>query len=151
MSGMTLEERLAQDMKAAIIARDVERLGALRLLKSAAGYAAIEKRVNALSDADFIGVVQKEVKKRRDAAEQFEKGGRADLAGKELSEIHVLEAYLPRPLTAEELEEMVRTAITETGATSRKQMGPVIKAVQARAAGRADGSTISALVSRLLP
>lgn len=148
---MTLEERLAQDMKSAIVARDVERLGALRLLKAAVGYAAIEKNVKELSDADFIAVVQKEVKKRRDAADQYEKAGRADLAGKERSEIHVLEAYLPPPLSPEELEELVRKAIDETGATSKKQMGAVIKAVQAAAAGRADGSTISATVGRLLP
>ena len=148
---MTLNERLAQDLKSAMLARDADRLGALRLLKAALGYAAMERKVENLPDAEFVGVVQKEVKKRRDAAEQFTQGGRPELAEKETREIAVLESYLPQPLSAPELEALVKAAIAEVGATSRKEMGPVIKAVQARAAGRADGRAISTLVGQLLP
>lgn len=147
---MTLQERLAQEMKAAMLARDADRLSTLRLLKSVIGYVQIERKTEQLSDADFVGVAQKEVKKRRDAIEQYEKGG-AELAAKERKEITVLESFLPKALSPEELEQLVKATIQETGATSKKEMGPVIKAVQAKAAGRADGKTISALVGKLLP
>ena len=148
---MSLQERLPREIKAAMLARDADRLSALRLLKSAAGYAQIERKTEKLSDADFVSVVQKEVKKRRDAIELFDKGGRPELAEKERKEIVVLETYLPQPFSPEELEQLVTATIQELGATGKKEMGPVIKAVQARAAGRADGKTISAVVGRLLP
>lgn len=148
---MTLQERLAQEIKSAMLAKDADRLGALRLLKSTIGYILIEKKAENISDPDFISVVQKEVKKRRDSIEQFEAGGRPELAAKEKQEITVLENFLPQQLSPEELEKMVREAIAQTGATSKKEMGPVIKAVQAQTAGRADGKTISQLVSKLLP
>lgn len=138
-------------MKSAMLAKDADRLGALRMLKSALGYAAMEKKLDSLGDAEFVSVVQKEVKKRRDAAEQFEKGGRGELAAKEVAEIAVLEGFLPKALTPEELQVMVKEAIVAVGATSKKDMGAVIKAVQTKAAGRADGKSISALVGTLLP
>jgi uncharacterized protein YqeY len=134
-----------------MLAKDAERLGALRMLKSAVGYAQIEKKTETLTDADFIAVVQREVKKRRDSIEQFEKGGRPELAEIEKKEIVVLETFLPKALSPEELEQIVKATIQELGATSKKELGPVIKAVQAKAAGRADGKTISGLVGRLLP
>jgi uncharacterized protein YqeY len=134
-----------------MLARDAERLNTLRMLKSAAGYVQIEKKTDALSDADFMAVVQREVKKRRDAVEQYTAGGRPELAAKETAEIAVLETFLPKPLSAEELEALVRSTIQEVGATDKKQMGAVMKAVQAKVSGRADGKTISALVGRLLP
>ena len=148
---MTLLDRLAQELKAAMIAKDAERLSTLRLLKSAVGYAQIERRTENLTEAEVVALIQKEVKKRRDAAEQYEKGGRPELASKEKQEITVLESFLPKPLALDELEQLIRAAIQETGATSKKQMGQVIKAVQARAAGRAAGKIISELVGKLLP
>ena len=148
---MTLIERLAQELKAAMIAKDAGRLSTLRLLKSAAGYAQIERGTESLTDAEVIALIQKEVKKRRDSVEQFEKGGRPELAGKEKEEITVLESFLPQPLAPDELELVIRAAIQETGATSKKQMSQVIKAVQAKAAGRATGKSISELVGKLLP
>ena len=102
-------------------------------------------------DAEVVTIIQKEVKKRRDSVEQYTTGGRPELAAKETSEIAVLEAFLPQPLAPEELEQLVRATIQELGAMTKKEMGPVIKAVQAKAAGRADGKSISALVGRLLP
>ena len=148
---MTLAEQLQMEIKGAMLARDTERLNALRLLKSAMGYVQMEKKTDSLSDAEFIAVVQREVKKRRDAVEQFTQGGRPVLAAKERAEITVLVLFLPQPLLAAELEAMVRAAIQEAGATDKKQMGAVIKAVQAQAGGRADGRAISGVVGRLLP
>ncbi len=148
---MTLLEKISAELKASMLARDADRTGALRMLKSAVGYAQIEKKIEPLPDADVMVVIQKEAKRRRDSIEEFEKGGRADLAAKELSELKVLEAFLPTQLSAAELEELVRAAIAETGATSKKEMGVVMKAAQAKAAGRADGKTLSQTVGRLLP
>ncbi len=148
---MTLLERLSQELKAAMLSKDTERLSTLRLLKSAIGYAQIERETDTLPDAEVFAIIHKEVKKRREAVEQYEKGGRPELASKEKQEILVLESFLPRPLSAEALEQLVRAAIQETGATGKKQMGQVIKAVQAKAAGRAEGKVISELVGKLLP
>ena len=148
---MSLQERLTQEIKSAMLAKDADRLSTLRLLKSALGYALIERKTENISDVEFIGLVQKEIKKRADAIEQYERGGRPELAAKEKAEVTVLTTFLPQPLSAAELEELVRTAIRETGAASKKEMGIVIKQVQAKAAGRADGKTISGLVGRLLP
>lgn len=148
---MTLQDRLSQEMKSAMLAKNADRLSTLRLLKSVIGYVQIERKTENLTDADFVAVVQKEVKKRRDAIEQYEKGGRPELAAKENNEITVLETFLPKALSPEELEHLVKATIQEVGATTKKEMGPVIKAVQAKAAGRADGKTISGLVGKLLP
>ena len=137
---MSLEARLSQEIKAAMLAKDADRLSTLRLLKSAVAYSELDRETDSLSDSEFVAVVQKEIKKRRDSIEQFEKGGRLELAEKEKKEIPVLETFLPQPLSPAELEQLVKTTIQELGATSKKEMGPVIKAVQAKAAGRADGA-----------
>jgi len=148
---MSLLERLSQEMKAAMLAKDSERLSTLRLLKSAIGYAEIEKKTEKLSDPEIVDIVQKEINKRRDAIEQYDKAGRTELVSKEKAEVSVLEGFLPKPLSAEELDQLVRATIKELGATGKKEMGTVIKAVQTKAAGRADGRTISAVVGKLLP
>ncbi|MEW6306383.1 MAG: GatB/YqeY domain-containing protein [Verrucomicrobiota bacterium] len=148
---MTLTERISDELKKAMLAKDADRLSTLRLLKSAIGYVQIEKRNENLPDAEIISVIQKEIKKRRDAIEQYEKGGRPEQAAKEKAEATVLESFLPQALPAAELEQLVKTTIQELGATTKKDMGAVIKAVQAKAAGRADGKTISQLVGKLLP
>ena len=98
----------------------------------------------------MIAVVQKEIKKRRDAIEQYQAGGRPELAEKESRELTLLETFLPKPLSPQELEQLVRATIQEIGAATKKEMGAVIKAVQAKAAGRADGKSISAIVGKLL-
>jgi|SRR5439155_4309277 len=145
-----LQQRIQDEIKAAMLAKEAERLGTLRLLKSALGYVQIEKKTDAVSDADVVSVILKEIKKRRDSIEQFQAGNRPELAQKEQREIEVLEKFLPKPFSQEELEQLVRATIQETGATSKKDMGAVIKAVQAKAAGRADGKTISGVVGKLL-
>jgi uncharacterized protein YqeY len=147
---MTLEERIQQELKGAMLARNEVRVSTLRLLKSAIGYTQIERKKDKLDDAEVVVVLQKEIKKRRESAELYKTGGRPELADKETREAAVLEEFLPKPLPAAELEQLVRDTIKELGATSKKDMGPVIKAVQAKAAGRADGKTISMLVGKLL-
>jgi uncharacterized protein YqeY len=148
---MTLQDKLSAELKAAMLARDTDRTGTLRLVKSALGYAQIEKRTEHLTDADVSAVFQKEAKKRRDAIEEYERGGRPELAAKERAELTVIEEFLPRALSPAELETLVKAVIAEVGATSKKEMGAVMKAAQAKAAGRADGKTLSGVVTRLLP
>ena len=148
---MTLQERIDSDLKDAMRAKDAGKLGVLRMLKSALKYSAIEKSAKGqLDDAEASQVIRKQVKQRQDSIEQFEKGGRPELAAKEKEELGILNAYLPKGLEADELAALVRETISEVGATSRAQMGAVMKALQAKVAGRADGKTLSQEVSRQL-
>jgi uncharacterized protein YqeY len=148
---MSLQSQIVDALKQSMIAKDADRTGTLRLIKAALGYAMIEKKVEALADADVLAVVQREAKKRKDAIDEYEKAGRPELAAKELAELKTISEFLPKQLSPEEVEALVRDAIAEVGATSKKDMGIVMKAAQAKAAGRADGKVISALVGRLLP
>jgi uncharacterized protein YqeY len=147
---MTLQERIDSDLKEAMRARATTKLGVLRMLKSALKYAAIAKSATEaeLSDVEAAQVIRKQVKQRRDSIESFEKGGRAELANKEKEELSILNEYLPQPMTSDELAKVVRETIAEVGATSKAQMGAVMKALQAKVAGRADGKTLSAEVAR---
>lgn len=148
---MSLQQRVNDELKSSMLARQAVRTGTLRMLKAALGYAQIEKKTETLSDADVMVFIQREAKKRRDAMDEFEKGGRAEMAANEKAELEVLSEFLPKALSVEELESLVRGVITEIGATSKKDMGAVMKAAQAKIDGRADGKSVSALVSRLLP
>jgi uncharacterized protein YqeY len=132
--------------------RNAMQLSVLRMLKAALKNVAIEKGGAAmdLSDADAQQVIRKQVKQRQDSIESFEKGGRPELAAKEKDELTLLQVYLPQPLSAEELQEVVRDTIFELNASSRAQMGAVMKAVQTKVAGRADGRTVSQEVQRQL-
>jgi uncharacterized protein YqeY len=150
---MSLQKRIDEDLKGAMRAKDAARLSVLRLLKAALKNAAIEK-VGAdgeLNNADAVAVIRKQVKQRQDSIESFEKGGRPELAEKEKAEITVLNNYLPQAMSAEEMTKTVAETIREVGATSRAQMGAVMKALQPKIAGRADGKTLSAEVARQLP
>jgi uncharacterized protein YqeY len=149
---MTLLDRVDSDLKEAMRARDTTKLGVLRMLKSALKYAAIAKSgaETELSDSEAAQVIRKQAKQRQDSIESFEKGGRTDLANKEKEELSVLNAYLPQAMSAEELAKVVRETIGEVGATSKTQMGAVMKALQAKVAGRVDGKTLSAEVQRQL-
>lgn len=148
---MSLQQRVTDELKSSMMAREAVRTATLRMLKAALGYAQIEKKTDTLPDAEVMAVIQREAKKRRDAIEEFEKGGRAEMAANERAELEVLSGFLPKALTPEELEALVRGVIAEVGATSKKDMGAVMKAAQAKVDGRADGRSVSALVSRLLP
>jgi uncharacterized protein YqeY len=149
---MTLPERIDSDLKDAMRAKDAAKLGVLRMLKSALKYSAIDKAgaEGQLDDAEASQVIRKQVKQRQDSIEQFEKGGRPELAAKEKEELEMLNAYLPKGLEADELAALVRETIAEVGATSKAQMGAVMKALQAKVAGRADGKALSAEVRRQL-
>lgn len=149
---MTFQARIDQDIKAAMMARETAKLGVLRMLKTSLMNAAIEKggAGSTLDDAEALAIVRKEVKKRQDSVEAFEKGGRPEMAASEKAEIEILNAYLPQALSAAELEELVKAAIAEAGATSKKDMGAVMKLVNAKANGRADGRTLSAEVQKHL-
>ncbi|PYJ51977.1 MAG: glutamyl-tRNA amidotransferase [Verrucomicrobia bacterium] len=148
---MSIQKRIDSDLKDAMRARDATKLGVLRMLKSALKYAAIAKSgVEAeLSDAEAAQVIRKQVKQRQDSIESFEKGGRAELANKEKEELSILNAYLPQAMSGDELTKVVRETIAEVGAT-KAQMGVVMKALQAKVAGRADGKTLSAEVQKQL-
>jgi uncharacterized protein len=149
---MTFQERLDSDLKEAMRAKDAATLGVLRMLKSALKYAAIEKSgaEAELSDAEAAQVIRKQAKQRQDSIESFEKGGRAELAAKEKKELSILNAYLPQAMSADELSKVVRETIAEIGATSKAQMGAVMKALQAKVGGRADGKTLSQEVQKQL-
>jgi len=150
---MTLSERVDSDLKTAMREKNATKLGVLRMLKAAIMNAAIEKSgaQGKLSDADSTQVIRKQVKQRQDSIEQFEKGGRAELAAKEKDELSILQSYLPQQMSADDLSKLVRETIAEVGATSKAQMGAVMKALQPKVAGRADGKTLSAEVQKHLP
>lgn len=147
---MTLNEKVGADIAAAMKTRDAVRLSALRMLKAAVMNKSVEKGRD-LEDAEVLQVVSSLVKQRRDSIEQFAKAGRADLVEKETAEIAVLQAYLPPAATAEEIDAAVAEAIAESGATSPKDMGKVMKIVMPKLAGKnADGKAVNDAVRRRL-
>jgi uncharacterized protein YqeY len=147
---MSLKERITSDMTAAMKAKDAARTSTLRMVKAALMNREIE-RGGALSDDESFKVLRSLVKQRRDSIEQYEKGGRPELAEKERAEIAVIEEYLPQAATREEMEQAVTAAIAEVGATSMREMGAVMKAAQARLAGRdADNRIVSEIVKARL-
>lgn len=147
---MTLSDRVNSEIAAAMKAQDPKRLSPLRMLKAAIMNKGVEKRRD-LDDAEVLQVVASLVKQRRDSIEQFAKAGRTDLVDKETSEIKVLEEYQPPAVTAEELDAAVAAAIAETGATTSKDMGKVMKAVMPKLAGKtADGKMVNEAVRRKL-
>jgi uncharacterized protein len=147
---MSLKERIVSDMTAAMKARDAARTSTLRMVKASVMNREIEKG-GELTDEEMTRALQSLVKQRRDSIEQYEKGGRQELADKERAEIEVIEAYLPQAASREEIEQAITLAIDETGATSIRDMGKVMKAAQARLAGRsADGRVVSEIVKAKL-
>ena len=147
---MSMNDQVGADIAAAMKARDASRLSALRMLKAAVMNKGVEKGRD-LDDAEVLQVIASLVKQRRDSIEQFGKAGRTDLVDKETGEIAVLEAYLPPAATAAEIEAAVSAAIAETGASSPKDMGKVMKAVMPMLAGKnADGKAVSEAVRRKL-
>jgi uncharacterized protein YqeY len=147
---MSLKERIVSDLTAAMKAKDAPRLSVLRMVKASFMNREIEKG-GELTDEEMTKALQSLVKQRRDSIEQYEKAGRQELADKEQAEIEVIEAYLPRAATREEIEQAVTEAISETGASSMREMGAVMKAAQARLSGRsADGRTVSEIVKAKL-
>jgi uncharacterized protein YqeY len=149
---MTFQERIDQDLKEAMKAKAADKLAVIRMLKAALKNAAIEKHgaTGQLDDNDAAAVIRKQVKQRQDAIEGFEKGHRPELAAKEKIELEFLNAYLPKQLGADEITALVKDAVAEAGATSKAQMGAVMKIAQAKAAGRVDGRALSQEVQKQL-
>ena len=146
---MSLKERITEDMKAAMRAKDAERLGTIRLLMAAMKQKEVDERIE-LDDPAVIGIVDKLIKQRKDSVEAFEKAARKDLADKEAAEIVVLQAYLPARLSAEEIAGQVKAIVAELGAKGPGDMGKVMGAAKARLAGKADMSEVSAAVKAAL-
>ena len=147
---MTFIERISQDIATAMRSKDAARLGALRMAKAALMNREVEKG-KPLDEAESQQVMTSLIKQRRDSIEQFRKGGRDDLADKEAAEISTLEAYLPPPIDAAALEQLVDDAIKESGATTAKDLGKVMKAVMPKLAGQTvDGKLVNEIVRRKL-
>ena len=146
---MSLKEQITEDMKAAMRAKDSERLGTIRLLTAAMKQKEVDERID-LDDAAVIAVIDKMVKQRKDSIAAFEQGGRADLAAKEAAELTVLQAYLPARLSAEDIAAEVKAIVAELGAKGPGDMGKVMGAVKAKLAGKADMGQVSAAVKAAL-
>src|SRR5712692_7144688 len=147
---MTMRGKIITDLTAAMKAKDATRTSTLRMLKAAIVNRQIEKG-GELDEEELMKLLRSQVKQRRDSVEHYQKGGRQDLVDKETAEIAVIEGYLPQAASPEEIDKAVAAAITETGATSMKEMGAVMKAVMLRLAGKnADGRTVSESVKKKL-
>jgi len=146
---MSLKERITEDMKTAMRAKDAERLGTIRMLLAACKQREVDERI-VLDDTAVIGLVDKLIKQRKDSITAFEQGGRADLVAKESAEIQVLQGYLPQRLNAEETAAAVAAIVASLGATGPGDMGKVIAAAKAQLAGKADMASVSAAVKTAL-
>jgi uncharacterized protein YqeY len=145
----SLKERITEDMKSAMRAKQSDRLGAIRLLLAAIKQKEVDERVT-VDDAAVLGIIEKQIKQRNDSIEQFEKAGRTDLADKERAEKSLLSAYLPQQLSDAEVAAEIDAAIAGSGATGPQAMGKVMALLKPRLAGRADLGKVSALVKQRL-
>jgi len=146
---MTLKARIQEDMKSAMRAGEKEKLANIRMVMAAIKQREVDERIE-LDDAQVLSVIDKMVKQRRESISQFAAGGRADLVAKEEAELRLLSAYLPAPLTDTELDALISEAVTATGAASIKDMGKVMAAIKAKAAGRADMGAVGARIKARL-
>jgi len=146
---MPLKGQIQEDMKTAMKSGQKDRLKVIRLLLAAIKQVEVDQRKD-LTDADVLGVINKMIKQRRDSIDQFQKGGREDLAAGEQQEIEVLETYLPEQMSDAELDGLVEKAVAETGAQGMRDMGKVMAILKAKAEGRADMSALSAKVKARL-
>ncbi len=147
---MSLGAQLEADLVAAMKDRDVLKVSCLRMLKSAAGYYKIERKKEVLEDQDLIELLQKQVKQRKESFESYEKAGRKDLSEKEARELVILQAYLPKEMSDEELTALAREVIGRTGAKAKADLGRVMKDLVPLLKGRADGKRASAAAASLL-
>ena len=146
---MSLKERITDDMKTAMRAKDSERLGTIRLLQSAMKQKEVDERIE-LDDVAIVAIVDKMIKQRKDSIAAFEQAARQDLVDKEKAELTVLSAYLPERLSAQELSDAVQAIVKELGASGPGDMGKVMGAVKTRLAGKADMGAVSAAVKAAL-
>jgi len=146
---MGLKERLKEDMKAALKAKDKVKLSTIRMIQSLIKNAEIEKR-GELTDEEIVQLLMKYAKQRKESIELYQKGGRQDLVEKEKAELAVVESYLPKQMSEEEVRALVEEAIRESGATSPKDLGKVMKLVMPKVKGRADGSLVNRIAKEFL-
>ena len=146
---MTLKEQITEDMKTAMRAKDVERLGTIRLLLAAIKQKEVDDRVMQ-DDVAVVAIVDKLIKQRKDSIEAFQKAARTDLADKEAAEMKILQAYLPARMSADEVSAAVKAIVAELGATGPGDMGKVMAAVKAQLTGKADMGQVSAAVKAAL-
>lgn len=147
---MALRDKLNDDIKAAMKAREAEKLAALRLLSAAVKQREVDERIT-LDDTGVVAVIEKMLKQRKDSIEQFTKGGRQELADKEAAEITLIEGYLPKSVSAEEIDAKIKETLAEMGSPTIKDMGAVMKATMAKFAGaRVDGKAVSEAVKKAL-
>lgn len=147
---MEIREKIAADVKAAMIAKESAKLGALRMLQSAVKNREIELRPNPITAEDVMGVLKKLVKQRKESIDQFQQAGRQDLVDQETAELKVLEVYLPAQMSREQIEALVTDVIAALGAKTVKDMGPVMKEVIARSGGAADNKVVSEIIKSKL-
>ena len=140
---MSLKERINEDVKAAMRAKDSERLGTIRMITAAIKQREVDERIQ-LDDAQVLSVIEKMIKTRKESVAQFQSGGRDDLVAKETKEIELLQAYMPAQLSDAELDALIAQSIAESGATSIKEMGKAMALIKQKAAGRADMGAVSA-------
>ena len=140
---MSLKDRITEDMKNAMRAKDSERLGTIRMITSAIKQREVDERIT-LDDAQVLSVIEKMIKTRKESIAQFQSGGREDLVAKEQKEVDLLQAYMPAQLSEAELDQLIASAIAESGATSIKEMGKAMAIVKQKAQGRADMGAVSA-------
>ncbi|SNZ11008.1 hypothetical protein SAMN05421503_1927 [Terribacillus aidingensis] len=147
---MSLTERLNQDMKTAMKARDKETLSVIRMVKASLQNEAIRTGNDTLSEDEELTVLSREVKQRKDSLQEFQEAGRDDLVQKQEAELQVLKGYMPEQLSEEELEDVIKQTIAEVGATSKKDMGSVMSAVMPKVKGKTDGSLVNKIVNKHL-
>ncbi|XGC81055.1 GatB/YqeY domain-containing protein [Bdellovibrio bacteriovorus] len=147
---MEIREKISADIKAAMIAKESAKLGALRMLQAAIKNREIEVRPNAITGDDVMGVIKKLVKQRKESIEQFQQAGRQDLVDQETAELKVLEVYLPAQMSREQIEALVTEVIAALGAKTVKDMGPVMKEVIAKSGGSADNKIVSEVIKSKL-
>jgi hypothetical protein len=146
---MSLKQQVTEDMKSAMRARDTQRLGVIRLILAAVKQREVDERIE-LDDTQTIAVLEKMLKQRKDSVTQYAAANREDLANVERAEMVVIEGYLPAKLSEADIDALIAEAITETGASSARDMGKVVAAVKSKAAGRADMGQVSALIKARL-
>ena len=145
-----LQEQINKDYVVAMKAKDSNRSSTLNFLRAQLKNVVIEKRVDQLEDADVVSVIKKQIKQRQDSIEQYEKGGRQELADKEKGELDILKEYLPEEMSEDQVSKIVTEVISETQANSMKDMGKVMKLVQEKTQGNADNKVVSTLVKQAL-
>ena len=147
---MELYQKIEEDVKTALKNGEAAKLSVLRMLLSAVKMLEIEKNIKRAGESDILQILQRHIKQHRDSIEQFEKGNRRDLADKEKEELEILETYMPEQMSEEELMKIVREAIEASGATTKAEVGKVMKAAMEKLMGRADGKTVNQLALKML-